>query len=109
MRQRVDSVLRRIERRLDRAGESFVLLPQIDFERTRNRRAIGGEKNLHARPIRVRRVRPGDDGGLPAVEADEVAGRIDANQLHESSYQILVKLLAVVPLQDREDAIRWKR
>ena len=49
-----------------------------------------------------------DDGYLSVVEAHQIADRVDAHQLHESPHQVLIELLAVVPLQYGEDAVGRK-
>ena len=45
------------------------------------------------------------DGNLAGVEPHEISRGIDADQLDEAAHQILIELLAVVPLQHRQDAV----
>ena len=50
-----------------------------------------------------------DDRDLVRAEPDEVARRIDAEQLGESPDQVLIELRAFVALQHREDAVARER
>ncbi len=48
------------------------------------------------------------DSDFAGTQLDEVAGGVDAQQLHEAADQVLVELHTVIPLQDREDPIGRK-
>ena len=54
-------------------------------------------------------IRGSQEAQRAIVEAYEVAGRIDAEQLREAPHQVLVELVAVVALHHFENAIRRER
>ena len=96
----------------------LVALPQIDVVRLVGEPLSGGEHlsgssrahdDAHARPMRIRRIDLQHDADLLGVESHEIAGRVDADQLNESAYQVLVELLAVVALEDSLDAVGRER
>ena len=58
--------------------------------------------------MRIGRVHREDDGDLAGAQPDQVARRVDAEQLHEPADQVLIELRAFVALQHGEDAIGRK-
>src|SRR4029078_1218113 len=72
--ERIDVVVLRIDRRLDRLGP-FALrraFPEGDVVMALPRQAIAPEDHAHTRPMRIGRVNPQHDGNLAGVEAHEV-------------------------------------
>ena len=62
----------------------------------------------YPRSVGVRRVRLQDDRDLPRGQPHEVAGWIDADELHESADEMRVESRAVVLLENRENPIGRK-
>ena len=67
------------------------------------------DEHANTRPIRIWRIYLEHHGHLAGCQADQVADRVDADQLHKSSDEILLELRAVVTLQHRENTIGWRR
>ena len=82
---------------------------EIAFVRQVERGAVRREQHADARTIRVGRVHLSHDRDLAGAQPHEVAGRIDAEQLHEAAHEVLIELRAVVALQHGQDAVGRKR
>src|SRR5262245_2090999 len=109
VRQRVDSVEFWVQRRLDRGRLRRGRLPQVDFIRPHEVDTVDASQHLHTRPVRIWCVRTHHDGDITRSESDEVACGVDANELRESPYKILIELRSIVALENRENAVRRKR
>src|SRR5215207_5600852 len=81
VREWVDAVVAGVDRTLDRLRLSFACVPQADVVRVFQLLAVGPREHLDARPVGIRRVRLQDDGDFAGVEAHQVAGRVNADEL----------------------------
>ena len=90
-------------------GDSFRRFPQVHFVRRLEMLARRRLDHLDARLERIRRVHRHHHRHRAVVEAHEIAGRVDAEQLREAAHQMLIELLAVAALHHFENAIRRER
>src|SRR4029450_6526472 len=107
MIQRIDVVFGGIDGGLNR-GRTCTLwryFPQIDVVGDGPSVATLVEHHADLRSMGIRRVCLDDDGDFARVEAHEVTGRIDADQLNEASDEMLIELRAVVAFQDGENTV----
>src|SRR4030095_8749981 len=109
MNERIDGVFGWIDRGLDRSTLVGFHFPEVQVTRFGERLTIRAKQDANLRAIRIRRIRLEDDANLAGVEFHQIALRVDADELHETADEMLIELLAVVPLQHREDPVGWKR
>src|SRR3954471_10595466 len=107
--ERIDVVVRGIDGRDDglevRRGAARLRFPQVALEGQVQARAVGRKQDAHARTMRIRRVHVQDHRDLSRTQLDEIARRVDAEQLHETANQVLIELRPFVFLEDGDDPV----
>ncbi len=83
----------------------FGRFPQIDIVRTLEGCPLACDEHPHLWTVGIGRVGLEDDADFARVEPDEIAHRINTNQLREAPHEVLIELRAIIALQDGEDAI----
>ena len=87
----------------------FGRFPQVQVVRALDFHAVLAHDDADAWAVGVWSVSTHDNRNLTRIEPHEIARWINADELREPADQVLIELLAVVPLQHREDAVCRKR
>src|SRR6476619_1149373 len=107
MSQRIDVVLGGIDWAFNgrRTSTLWGHFPEIDVVGDGQSVTALVEHHADLRSMWIRRVSFDDDGDVARVEAHEITGRIDADELNETSDEMLIELCAVVAFQDGKNTV----